>query len=58
MASRSTRCRIDTFAVRTRNSVYEITIVLARNARVLVRGGPFFPLHGAWLAGSSLAAAF
>jgi hypothetical protein len=50
---------LDTFAVRTRNSVYEITIVSARHARVLVRGGRFFPAHtAAWLAGSSLGGSF
>ena len=50
---------LDTFAVRTRNSVYQITVVSARDARVLVRGGPFFPVNTtAWVAGSSLGGSF
>ena len=50
---------LDTLEVRTRNSVYEITIVSARHARVLVRGGRFFPVcTAAWLSGSSLGGSF
>jgi hypothetical protein len=44
--------------VRTRNSLYEITIIDGLSGEILVRGGPFFPkltpanLQGATLGGS------
>ena len=50
---------LETLAVRTRNSLYEITVLSARTAEVLVRGGQFFPTHTpACLAGSSLGGSF
>ena len=34
---------LETLAVRTQNSVYEITVLCGRTGEVLVRGGKFFP---------------
>jgi hypothetical protein len=51
---------LDTLEVRTKNSVYEITVTDPRRGEVLVRGGTFFPVYtrvrlaGASLAGSCL----
>lgn len=45
---------LETLAVRTKNSVYEITILCGRTGEVLVRGGNFFPeWTPAQLAGST-----
>ena len=50
---------LETLVVRTQNSVYEIVLVGADSASVLVRGGAFFPVFTpARLAGSSLGGAF
>ena len=50
---------LETLVVTTQNSVYEITLVAADSASVLVRGGAFFPVFTpARLAGSSLGGAF
>jgi hypothetical protein len=50
---------LETLIVRTHNSVYEIIVVAADSARVLVRGGAFFPVFTpVRLAGSSLGGAF
>ena len=50
---------LETLVVRTQNSVYEIVLVAADSASVLVRGGAFFPVFTpARLAGSSLGGAF
>ena len=50
---------LETLVVTTQNSVYEIVLVAADTARVLVRGGAFFPVFTpARLAGSSLGGAF
>jgi len=50
---------LERLAVRTRNSLYEITVLSARTAEVLVRGGQFFPTYTpASLAGSSLGGSF
>lgn len=50
---------LETLVVTTQNSVYEIVLVAADSARVLVRGGAFFPVFTpARLAGSSLGGAF
>jgi hypothetical protein len=50
---------LETLVVSTQNSVYEIVLVAADCARVLVRGGAFFPVFTpARLAGSSLGGAF
>lgn len=50
---------LDVLHVRTRNTLYEITILDVASAEVLVRGGRFFPEHRrAILAGSSLGGAF
>jgi hypothetical protein len=46
---------LDRFTVRTRNSVYEFTVLTADTGDVLVRGGHFFPEHTrARIAGCSL----
>jgi hypothetical protein len=51
---------LESLAVRTRNSIYEITILSGRTGEVMVRGGQFFPqftaarLCGATLGGSFL----
>lgn len=46
-------------AVRTENSLYEITVICGRTGDVLVRGGSFFPeFTAARLAGSSLRGSF
>ena len=34
---------LETLAIRTKNSVYEITVLCGRTGEVLVRGGNFFP---------------
>ena len=50
---------LDVLHIRTRNTLYEITILDASSAEVLVRGGRFFPEHRrAVLSGSSLGGAF
>jgi hypothetical protein len=50
---------LETLVVTTQNSIYEIIVVTADSARVLVRGGAFFPVFTpACLAGSSLGGAF
>ena len=50
---------LDRFAVRTRNSVYEVTILEPHSGEVMVRGGQLFPEHKrALLAGCSLGGAF
>jgi hypothetical protein len=50
---------MESLAVRTRNSTYEITILSRRTGDVLVRGGRFFPVFTpARLAGSSLSGSF
>jgi hypothetical protein len=50
---------LDVLHIRTRNTLYEITILDAASAEVLVRGGRFFPDHRrAILSGSSLGGAF
>jgi hypothetical protein len=50
---------LESLVVTTQNSTYEIVLVAADTARVLVRGGAFFPVFTpARLAGSSLGGAF
>ena len=50
---------LDRLVVRTLNSMYEIILVAADSAQILVRGGAFFPVFTpARLAGSSLGGAF
>ena len=50
---------LDVLQVRTKNTLYEITILDPVSADVLVRGGRFFPEHRrAVLSGSSLGGAF
>jgi hypothetical protein len=50
---------LDTVEVRTKNTVYEITVVDSGSGEVLVRGGKFFPVFTrARLAGASLAGSF
>jgi hypothetical protein len=45
---------LETLAVRTKNSVYEITVLCGRTGEVLVRGGQYFPeWTPALLAGST-----
>ena len=50
---------LESLAVRTENSVYELTVLSRRTGEVLVRGGRFFPeWTRASLAGSSLGGSF
>ena len=50
---------LESLAVRTRNSLYEISVVQPGTAEVLVRGGHFFPqFTRARLVGSSLGGSF
>jgi hypothetical protein len=50
---------LDTLLVRTRNSLYEMTVLSAAEGEVLVRGGSFFPeWTSARLAGSSQGGSF
>ena len=50
---------LDSIAVRTRNTIYEITVLSRFTGEVLVRGGHFFPERTvARLAGSSLGGSF
>ena len=50
---------LDGVLVKTHNSTYEIIVVSAESAEILVRGGAFFPdFTPARLAGSSLGGAF
>jgi hypothetical protein len=50
---------LESLIVFTRNSRYEIVILAAEEARVLVRGGPFFPdFTPAHVAGSTLGGSF
>ena len=50
---------LETLEVRTKNTVYEITVMDAKDGDVLVRGGKFFPIYTrARLAGASLAGSF
>lgn len=50
---------LESLTVFTRNSRYEIVILAAEEARVLVRGGPFFPeFTPAHVAGSTLGGSF
>lgn len=50
---------LEKLAVRTRNSLYEITILCGRTGEVLLRGGKFFPeLTPVHLAGSTLGGSF
>jgi hypothetical protein len=50
---------LEQFAVRTRNTCYELTILSPSTGEVLVRGGRFFPEHTrAHLAGCSMGGSF
>ena len=50
---------LDTLEVRTKNTVYEITVMDAKRGDVVVRGGKYFPVYTrARLAGASLAGSF
>jgi hypothetical protein len=50
---------LDVLHIRTKNTLYEITILDPGGAEVLVRGGRYFPEHRrAVLCGSSLGGAF
>ena len=50
---------LERLAVRTLNTLYEITVVSPRSGEVLVRGGRFFPVvTRATLAGCSLGGSF
>ena len=50
---------LERFAVRTKNTTYEITVLTPESGEVLVRGGRFFPEHTrVELAGCSLGGAF
>jgi len=51
----NTLAALDQLEVRTRNSRYQITLLDTDDGRVLVQGGPFFPVPGeAQLSGSTL----
>jgi hypothetical protein len=51
--------QLETLEIRTKNSVYEITVVDPVSGEVLVRGGSFFPVYTkARVAGASLAGSF
>ena len=50
---------MEKLAVKTENSLYEITVICGRTGDILVRGGRFFPeFTEARLAGSSLGGSF
>ena len=50
---------LETLEVRTKNSLYEITVMDPQRGDVLVRGGTFFPVYTkVRLAGASLAGSF
>jgi hypothetical protein len=50
---------LETLEVKTKNTVYEITVMDARTGDVLVRGGKFFPIYTrVRLTGASLAGSF
>ncbi len=50
---------LEKLAIRTHNSLYEITILCGRTGEVLLRGGKFFPeLTPCRLAGSTLGGSF
>jgi hypothetical protein len=50
---------LDSLAVRTQNSIYEITILSGHSGEVLIRGGQFFPeFTPARLSGSTLGGSF
>lgn len=54
-----TLSNLERIAVRTRNSVYEITVLSPHTGKVLVRGGQFFPEYTpVYLAGASLGSSF
>ena len=54
-----TMAGLERFAVRTRNSTYEITVLSPRTGDVLVQGGRFFPTTTrARLAGASAGGSF
>jgi hypothetical protein len=51
--------QLETLEVRTKNSVYQITVMNPASGDVVVRGGPFFPVYTkARVAGASLAGCF
>jgi hypothetical protein len=55
----NTLAGLERFAVRTRNSTYEFTVLSPRTGEVLVRGGQFFPTSTkALLAGCSMGGSF
>jgi hypothetical protein len=50
---------LEQFAVRTRNTTYEITVMSPATGDVMIRGGKYFPEHTrAQLAGCSLGGSF
>ena len=50
---------MEKLVIRTRNSLYEITVIDGRSGEILVRGGQFFPeLTRARLAGATLGGSF
>jgi hypothetical protein len=53
------RQNLDRLLVRTRNTVYEVTLISAHTGEAIVRGGRFFPVPTrAVILGSSLGGAF
>jgi hypothetical protein len=50
---------LETLLIKTRNNVYEITVICGRDGDILVRGGDFFPQKtAAYLAGASAGGSF
>jgi hypothetical protein len=50
---------LQTLVIKTRNSVYEITVICGRDGEILIRGGQFFPQKtAAQLAGASCGGSF
>jgi hypothetical protein len=46
--------RFETLSVETMHHTYELTVVDAGTAKVLIRGGEFFPARKAYLSGASV----
>jgi hypothetical protein len=50
---------LEMLEVRTKNTIYEVTVLDPRRGEILVRGGAFFPVYTrARIAGASLAGSF
>jgi hypothetical protein len=50
---------LETLVIKTRNNIYEITVICGRDGEILVRGGQFFPQKtAAQLAGATFGGSF